>query len=98
MHPDVAFFDIKAPPDSTVMAMNNPMAADPSIDLQFDNCIMRGEATLLRTLQMQSGQLLQDLNNVSLTKRSESLTWRRQPRNGSLLKTKSSAFKTWTGF
>jgi hypothetical protein len=53
MHADVAFFDIKAPPDSNVMAMNTTASADPVVAIQLEDCVARGEATLLRTLQSQ---------------------------------------------
>jgi serine/threonine-protein kinase len=53
MHPEVAFFDIKAPPDSTAMEMNSTAVADPAVAIRLDDCIARGEATLLRTLQSQ---------------------------------------------
>jgi hypothetical protein len=51
-HPFVAFFDIKAPPDTGAMAMDGAMA-EHSVNIDLRNCVVRGEATLLRCEDLQ---------------------------------------------
>jgi hypothetical protein len=51
-HPSVAFFDIKAPPDTGAMAMDGA-TAEHSVNIDLRSCIVRGEATLLRCEDLQ---------------------------------------------
>jgi hypothetical protein len=53
MNPDVAFFDIKAPPGSAAMEMGVSAPMEPTVMIQLDNSVARGEATLLRALEQQ---------------------------------------------
>jgi hypothetical protein len=57
-HPFVAFFDIKAPADTGAMAMEHAAVPEHTVNIQMDNCVARGEASLLRC---------EDLQPVSLT-------------------------------
>ena len=58
LHPTVAFFDIKAPPGSGAMAMDNAVAAEHTVNLQLVNTIARGEANFLRCDDLQSVSVL----------------------------------------
>jgi hypothetical protein len=51
-HAGVAFFDIKAPPGGSTMAM--PVAADhQAVAIDLRNCVARGEATFVRDNELQ---------------------------------------------
>jgi hypothetical protein len=53
MNPDVAFFDIKAPPGSALMEMSSSTTVEPTVVIQLQNTIARGEANLLRAHELQ---------------------------------------------
>jgi hypothetical protein len=52
-HQFVAFFDIKAPPESSAMAMADPAMPEHTVNIQMHNCVARGEASLLRCDELQ---------------------------------------------
>ncbi len=56
-HQFVAFFDIKAPPDTGAMAMEHGAMAEHSVNIEMQNCVARGEATLLRCEELQPVRL-----------------------------------------
>jgi hypothetical protein len=56
-HGRVAFFDILAAPGSGSMAMNPGVADDHVVEIKLENCIVRGEATLLRDDDLQAVRL-----------------------------------------
>jgi serine/threonine-protein kinase len=49
----VAFFDIKAPPGGGSMAMDPAAIDDPPVEIDVHNCIVRGEAVLVRDNELQ---------------------------------------------
>ncbi len=59
--PGVAFFDVTAIPGSDVMPMDpsvvKSLTVDDDVVIELENCIVRGEATLLRADEMQSTKL-----------------------------------------
>lgn len=57
LHPNVAFIDLKAPPGSAAMAMDNSVVAEHAINIQLADCIARGEANFLRSDELQSANL-----------------------------------------
>jgi serine/threonine-protein kinase len=56
-HPLVSFFEIKAPPDASAMAMADTAAMEHTVNVQLLNCVARGEATLLRCDELQPVEL-----------------------------------------
>jgi hypothetical protein len=56
-HRSVAFFDIKAPPDTAAMAMEHAAMAEHTVGIELSNCVVRGEATLLRCEDLQPVRL-----------------------------------------
>jgi hypothetical protein len=56
-HQFAAFFDIKAPPDTGAMAMEHATMPEHTVNIQMDNCVARGEASLVRCDELQSVSL-----------------------------------------
>ncbi len=50
----VAFFDIKAPPGYKSMGMNGGAVESRTVNITLQNCVARGEATLVRDSDLQS--------------------------------------------
>jgi serine/threonine-protein kinase len=57
LHPDVAMFDIRAVPGPGMMSPDDTPIMRPPASLQLRNCILRGEATVVRSNELQPVQL-----------------------------------------
>ena len=56
-HAGVAFFDIKAAPGTGTMAMDPNAEDDHTVNIDLEDCIARGEATFVRTNELQAVNL-----------------------------------------
>ena len=68
-HPAVAFFDLKTPPGSDTMGIGATGTVTPPL-VELENCVLRGEATCLRTSEFEPVRLVW---NNGLLATSESL-------------------------
>jgi serine/threonine protein kinase len=68
-HAGVAFFDVKAAPGSSSMAMNPSEADETIVDIELENCIARGEATLVRDNDLQPLKLQWDNGLLATSER-----------------------------
>ena len=57
LHPYVAMFDIRAVPGPGLMSTDDAPMMRPPASLQLKNCILRGEATVVRSDELQPVQI-----------------------------------------
>ncbi|HEX3726099.1 MAG TPA: protein kinase [Pirellulales bacterium] len=68
-HAGVAFFDIKAAPGMNMMSMDPSTMEDQVVTIDLQNCVARGEATLLRNNELQSLHLNWDNGLLATSER-----------------------------
>jgi serine/threonine protein kinase len=68
-HAGVAFFDIKAPPGTGTMAMDPNAMEDQIVTIHLQNCLARGEATFLRSNELQAVRLNWDNGLLATSER-----------------------------
>ncbi len=68
-HAGVAFFDIQAPPGSNSMGMGGTAMEGHVVTINLQNCVARGEATLLRDAELQSVRLTWDNGLLATSER-----------------------------
>jgi len=69
LHPDVAMFEIRGVPGAGVMATDEPGMMRPPASLQLKNCILRGEATVVRSDELQPLQITWDNGLLATSER-----------------------------
>ncbi|MBI3838145.1 MAG: protein kinase [Planctomycetia bacterium] len=68
-HAGVAFFDIKAPPGTNVMAMDPNVMEDQIVTIELQHCIARGEAAFVRSNELQAFRLTWDNGLLATSER-----------------------------
>ena len=68
-HAGVAFFDIQAPPGSNSVGMGGTAMDGHVVTINLQNCVARGEATLLRDAELQSVRLTWDNGLLATSER-----------------------------
>ncbi len=68
-HPDVAIFNVRGTPGAGLIPMKDPPPARPAAQLQLKNCILRGEATVVRVSDAQPWQLTWENGLLATTER-----------------------------
>ena len=74
LHPDVSMFDIRAVPGPGLMSTDDPPVTLPPASLQLKNCILRGEATVVRDNELQPVQITWENGLLATTERFLSAT------------------------
>ena len=69
MHPDVSMFDIRAVPGPGLMSPDDAPVLRPPASLQLKNCILRGEATVVRSNDLQPVQITWENGLLATTER-----------------------------
>jgi hypothetical protein len=74
LHPDVSMFDIRAVPGPGLMSSDDAPVVRPPALLQLKNCILRGEATVVRSNELQPVQITWENGLLATTERFLSAT------------------------